>query len=319
MYIKVYHSFGSHHHAIINGHVFQSAPMQFLKEKTWFWTNINALIRMFRMNTVAQVDLVAEVFGNLVETTSNQKGYFEFEFDPKDHIPAGWHQIKVYCKTNPKQYSLGEIFVPYDSSYGIISDIDDTVLKSYSASFLRKIYELLSKNPHERKLFDNTVEWYRALARSYPRGTETNPFFYVSSSEWNLYDYLNTIFEIQGLPKGIFLLNHIKSLKNIFKTGKTGHHGKLTRIESLIKAFPDQKFILIGDNTQQDPFIYATITQKYPQNVKAIFIRNKTTKKEKETQIVLDQLSSSFNQIPSYLFETTLEAIQKSRDLELIQ
>ncbi|MXV38510.1 DUF2183 domain-containing protein [Flavobacteriaceae bacterium Ap0902] len=317
MYIKIYHSFGSQHNAVINGHVFQASPIQFLKQKTWFWTNVNALIKMFRVKTLPHVELVAEVFGMRHETTSNDKGYFEFEFDPKDNIPAGWHAINVYYKKNPKVKSQGEIFVPYHSSQAIISDIDDTLLKSYSASWFRKIYELLSKNPHERKLFDHTVEWYRALAKAYPPGTEEHPFFYVSSSEWNLYDYLNTVFTHHGLPKGIFLLNHLKSLKNLFKTGKTGHDGKLTRINSLIKAFPDQKFILIGDNTQRDPYIYQEVAIQNPDKVLAIFIRNKSAKKKEAIQKVLNSIQNP--EIVILQFDTTLEAMEKSKELGFIQ
>ncbi|MGI9527854.1 MAG: App1 family protein [Weeksellaceae bacterium] len=317
MYIKVYHSFGSQHNAIVNGHVLQSEPMQFLKRKTWLWTNINALVRLFNMNTIPNVPLVLEVFGNTFYTTSDENGYFEFEFDPQNNIPAGWHAIKISHQHQPNLYNEGEIFVPYASSQAIISDIDDTVLKSYSASFIRKIYELLSKNPHERRLFDHTVEWYRELAESHPPGSETHPFFYVSSSEWNLYDYLNTIFELNGLPKGIFLLNHIKSIKQFFKTGKTGHEGKLERIKSLIKAFPEQEFILIGDNTQKDPYIYASIAKAYPDSVIAIFIRNKRPKNQKATQ----ELLASLNQyhINTCLFDTTIEAMKRSRELGYIQ
>jgi hypothetical protein len=48
---------------------------------------------------------------------------------------------------------------------------------------------------------------------------------------------------------------------------------KLTTLEKLLLFFPDKKFILIGDNTQNDLKIYLSTAQKFPQNIRSVIIR----------------------------------------------
>jgi phosphatidate phosphatase APP1 len=51
-------------------------------------------------------------------------------------------------------------------------------------------------------------------------------------------------------------------------------HGKTTAIRALMKNLPDRKFVLIGDSGEKDPQIYRKICRKFPDRVKALFIRN---------------------------------------------
>jgi phosphatidate phosphatase APP1 len=101
-----------------------------------------------------------------------------------------------------------------------------------------------------------------------------NPFFYVSSSEWNLYDDLVDFFRFNHLPEGSFLLNQVKRWYDLLKTGKTKHQGKLLRIVRIVEAFPQQRFILLGDNSQSDPYIYRSLAEKFGDRIVAVFIRS---------------------------------------------
>lgn len=319
MFIKIYHSFCSEEKLIINGHIFKNKPIQFDVKDSWLGSNIKSLLTLFSVKPLPYVRLKIHFFDQTIDSESDKNGYFSFECDPQNFIPQGWHICRVTAlddNGNEITHSEGKFFKPYETSYGIISDIDDTVLKSYSATIFRRLYEMVSKNPEERKLFDHTVEWYRELAESEVPGKESNPFFYVSSSEWNLYNYLNTIFKKHQLPEGIFLLNNLKRLKDFFKTGKTGHHGKYDRIKSLLEAFPDQNYILIGDNTQQDPYIYKEISLDFPGRVIAVFLRNKSKKNALKTQKLLNEMHVEQNR--TFLFDTTLQAFKKSKEWGLI-
>ena len=316
MFIKVYHSFGSEHHLLVQGHVFENEALDFDVTNSWIYTNIKSLLNLFKIKTIAHVPLELEIFGEKTFTTSDDRGFFKFQLNPKDNIPAGWHAIKVSHAEDMEIFGEGKIFVPYRTSFSIVSDIDDTVMKSYSATIFRRLYEMVSKNPEERKIFEHTVDWYQMLARSNPPGEETNAFFYVSSSEWNLYEYLNIVFKKHQLPEGIFLLNHLKSMSSFFKTGKTGHEGKIERIHDLLQSFPEQQFVFIGDNTQKDPMIYLHMSEKHASNVRAVFIRNKSKENTKQTQVILEKIAK-YN-IPVLLFEHTQQAIQYSKELGLI-
>jgi phosphatidate phosphatase APP1 len=62
------------------------------------------------------------------------------------------------------------------------------------------------------------VNHYQLLATSGQITNNSNPFFYVSGSEWNLYDFIVEFFRINNLPKGVFLLNQLKAFSQFWKS-----------------------------------------------------------------------------------------------------
>ena len=160
------------------------------------------------------------------------------------------------------------------------------------------------------------VHWYRLLSASGTDERHPNPFFYVSSSEWNLYDYLSTIFRHQGLPPGAFLLSHFKRWYDFFRTGSTGHEDKYRRISRLVRVFAKQRFVLIGDNSQRDPVIYGALAAHYPERIHAIYIRNVKGRKAAITRQLFDQLTS-FG-VHTCLFDDNQEAIEHAISIGLI-
>lgn len=320
MFIKIYHSFGSKKQVQITGHVFEQKPPEIFAETNFFVANMIALLSLFRVKTIPNVELELDFFGIKHKTKSLEDGFFRFEFETNYNLPFGWHTIEIagnHPLTQQMISSEGKIFVPEITKFAVISDIDDTVMKSYSATIFRRLYELISKNPYRRKVFENTIEWYKDLAEAHPPGTESRAFFYVSSSEWNLYEYLNTVFKMNELPEGIFLLNSLRTLRSFWKTGKTGHEGKLIRIGRLMNTFPGVKFILIGDNTQKDPEIYEEIVSKYPNQIKAVLIRNRKNKNVLKTTQILQKIAEQ--DIPVLQFTTTQEGIDFSREIDVIK
>jgi phosphatidate phosphatase APP1 len=144
-----------------------------------------------------------------------------------------------------KKYRRRENFCPSFNQIALVSDIDDTVLVSHSSTKLKKLQVLFTRTPRSRNAFAGIVELYQWLAHARTRPGTPNPFFYVSSSEWNLYDDLVDFFAFNQLPEGSFLLNQVKRWYELLRTGNTKHHGKLLRILRVIEAFPQQRFILL--------------------------------------------------------------------------
>jgi phosphatidate phosphatase APP1 len=254
-----------------------------------------------------------------LHSTTEKDGFFKFEWPSISPIQAGWHVITVYLLDDAEQIintGEGKLFVPHATQYGFISDIDDTVLISHSAKTGKKLRLLFTKNPKSRQAFIDVVKFYQLLSLAHTQPTLLNPFFYVSSSEWNLYNDLNDFFKLNGLPKGVFMLNTIKKWYQLFATGGTKHSGKLIRVVRILNVFPKQRFVLLGDNTQKDPDIYTAIANKYPDKIAAIYIRNINSKKTVATQ----QLLASINNpsIITCLFNHTNEAIEHAKTVGLI-
>jgi phosphatidate phosphatase APP1 len=188
---------------------------------------------------------------------------------------------------------------------------------SHSATIGKRLKELLFRNPHTRTIFPDTAKFYQLLANTHTNPAEPNPFFYVSSSEWNLYNYLSDVFSYHGLPEGAFLLNQVKRWYQLWKTGKTKHEGKLLRVMRILDTFPAHRFVLMGDNSQSDPAIYAKLTEKYAHRIYAIYIRNVRKENQAGAQAILSPLESQG--IFTLQFSHSQEAINHSTGIGLIE
>jgi phosphatidate phosphatase APP1 len=317
--VKVYHGYGHTHNLVVYGHVFKFRADVEQRYSNNFLTNLWHVFRLFVVKPLPFAKVRLSFNGQIVESQAAYDGFFKIEWAAKQEVAAGWHMVNVMAVDddgNGIAQAQGEIYVPHITQYAFISDIDDTIMVSHSKTIAKRLKELLARNPRTRRTFQDTRAHYQLLANAHTVREQPNPFFYVSSSEWNLYDYLLETFRFNKLPKGTFLLNQLKRWKDLIKTGKTGHEGKLLRIMRIIDAFPNQKFIFLGDNSQQDPAIYQKISEKYGNNIIAVYIRNVREKKMPETQKILDKLEKL--NISTCLFEHSEEAIAHSREIGLI-
>jgi phosphatidate phosphatase APP1 len=149
---------------------------------------------------------------------------------------------------------------PANAQFGVISDIDDTVVYSNVTHKLRMVVALAFSNARTRKPFKGVAALYQALHRG------RNPLFYVSKSPWNLYLPLLEYLEVQGLPLGPLILRD-------FGLRMTKNH-KSEAIEAILQTYPALRFILIGDSGEEDPEIYAGIVRRHPQRIRAVYIRS---------------------------------------------
>lgn len=322
LFIKIYNGYGHTHNLHVYGHVFKKAPVEQKRFSTRVFTNMLYLLRLFFVKPVPGVHLSLQEQDQQIDGKTESDGFFAFEWDSSHHIKAGWHPVEVSTTFNEKEKvtGSGKVFIPHITQYGFISDIDDTIMVSHSSTTWRRLAELFTKNARTRNIFDNVALHYNLLAKAHTDANSPNPFFYVSSSEWNLYNYLSDFFTHHQLPEGIFLLSQVKRWYQLLKTGKTKHEGKLLRILRILEAFPSQKFVLLGDNSQSDPGIYASLARHHPEKIVAIYIRNVNSYKEAGTRKLLTGLEEELNNtIHTCFFSTSEEAIQHSRKIGLIE
>jgi len=317
--IKLYHGYGHSHNLVIYGNVFKFKARTTQNYSNNLFVNIAYLLKLFIIKPYPNVQVRLSFYDQTIIQVAEYDGFFKFEWEALQELATGWHDVVVEALDENGEVlanCAGTVYVPNITQFAFISDVDDTIMVSHSATIFRRLRELFIKNPHTRKTFPGVQLHYSLLALSHTSEDKPNPFFYVSSSEWNLYDYLVETFRFNKLPEGIFLLNQIKMWTNLLRTGKTGHEGKLLRVMRIIAAFPNQKFVFFGDNSQQDPNIYATISAKYPEKVEAVYIRNIVpahAERTRETLSSIQQLG-----IKTCLFRNSSEAITHSRTIGLI-
>jgi phosphatidate phosphatase APP1 len=169
----------------------------------------------------------------------------------------------------------GKILVPPPTArFGVISDIDDTVIQSRISNFLQAARTVMLGNARTRLPFPGVAAFYRAL-RSGVGGDEKNPIYYVSSSPWNIFDVIAEFIDIQKIPRGPLLLRDWDLGWGMLSSSRHVEH-KESAIRNIMQLHPEMQFILIGDTSQQDPEIYRKIVAEFPNRVKAIYIRDVT-------------------------------------------
>ena len=317
--IKVYHGYGHAEKLVIYGHVFSQSPLPRKKYRKSVLNNTWALLRLFMVKPFPCAKLQMTWKGKRLTTEADKDGFFKFEWKDEPPLEQGWHDVVVEM-VNDKNVVLtqgkGFIYIPYTTQYGFISDVDDTFLISHSSNLRKRLYVLFTQNARSRKPFEGVVKHYQLLMQGNTTPEAPNPFFYVSSSEWNLYDYLLEFVRVQDLPRGVFLLNVLKRISEIFKTGQNNHATKFTRIVRIIEGFPKQRFVLLGDSSQHDPYIYESLVKHFPNQIHAVYIRDVYAKTKQKVTDVLRNIEAAG--VPCCFFSHSSDAILHSRKIGLI-
>lgn len=240
------------------------------------WRNLAALYRRLESDEVAGEAVSATFDGQTWLTRTDSGGYFQFDLTPARAPAPGWIEVALALPDAPEPVeATARVLVPdAGARFGIISDIDDTVLWTNVTNKLNMALMLARSNPHTRKPFKGVAAFYRALhgAADHQGGGAANPLFYVSSSPWHLFGHLVEFLQVQGLPLGPLLLREL-GLKQLLQLNQHGNH-KLGKIEHILRTYPQLRFVLIGDSGEQDPEIYAEVVRRHPGQVRVIYIRN---------------------------------------------
>ncbi len=317
--VKVYHGYGHADSLVLYGHVLRQSPLPRRKYLKNVLNNAFALLRLFMVKPYALAKLETEWQGRKIETEADETGFFKFEWKDEPPLEQGWHLMQVMAlDAGGQAIAMGEgsLYIPYSTQYGFISDVDDTFLVSHSSNMRKRLFVLFTQNARSRQPFEGVVKHYQLLATSHTTPEAPNPFFYVSSSEWNLYDYLLEFSRVNELPRGIFLLNVLKLFRQLLKTGQNNHQTKFTRIARILEAFPRQRFVLLGDSSQHDPYIYEAVVKHFPKQIHAVYIRDVYKKNKEKAADVLGKIESAG--VSCCFFSHSSDAILHSKKIGLI-
>ncbi|MFD2571343.1 App1 family protein [Spirosoma soli] len=322
--IVYYRGFGSPTAVWLKGRVLRQRDLSTPSDNDTFWQNILATYQRFESDEVSGVTVRVEAFGKSYTTVTDEEGYFEITINPPNDLPPGraWFPVRysldgvVQPNTQEPIVKDGYLMVspPY-SQFGVISDIDDTVLVTGATSLLQTARLTFLGNAYTRLPFAGVAAFYRAL-QSGPVTTLFNPIYFVSSSPWNLYDLLIDFFRIQGIPKGPILLRDL-GLNPELLSSSSHHTHKLAMIRKVLDVNPQLPFVLIGDSGQQDPEIYTQVVRDNPGRILAIYIRDVTPETRDESVRELIRTAQAAN-VPMLLVADTVAAAEHAAALGLI-
>jgi phosphatidate phosphatase APP1 len=258
--ILPYRGYGNRERLVLPGRVLEDERIRPARPGERRWRNLAAFLKRIESDEVPYARLRAQFNGALAELRADREGYFRVELAPGPR-KAGWHDVRLELAGQPAVSARGRVLVPReDASFGVVSDIDDTVVYSHVMRKVRMLLTVAFSNAHTRKPFEGVAAFYRALHAG------RNPFFYVSNSPWNLYVPLAEFLDIQGLPEGPLFLRNLGL--------RMPHDHKCVAISALLAAYPRLPFVLIGDSGENDPEVYRDILRRHPERIRVIYIRS---------------------------------------------
>ena len=318
--IIAFNSYGSDTHFYLRGRALEDESID-LEDKSWFRLLINTWKRLESdeiRNTPLEIKLPN---GTIVKTETNYKGYFKVKADAKELLEhtnsEGWLTCEIAYSDltlkrdiqNNNEFPAKVLIPSKEADFGVISDIDDTILYTGVASTLkwRLLFNTFFKAAKSRLPLEGAAEFYNMLHCGVLEH-HTNPIFYVSHSPWNLYRYLELFLKQNDFPKGPILL---RSFGDILKRKSSSEKPrKQKEILNVLKMYPDLSFILIGDSGEHDPDIYIEIAQQFPDRIKAIYLRSVDHKKK---IIRVKGLLDNYKTTPALLVESSEQAIVHAR------
>lgn len=317
--ISIYRGYMNERELTISGHLFKSwAPSQYSIKKRAV-KHAFSVLKMFTIKPMANEQVTLQFQDKSVSTKTMADGYFNFRIPFDQTLESGWYPCNVLCDYGEFNIiATGEILKPHTGRYGIISDIDDTFLISHSSNLFKKLYVMLTQNVDRRKIFEDVPTHYQALSKAGQESkTSFNSFFYVSSSEWNLYAFIVAIANKYQLPKAVIKLKKIKTgLGDFFFTGSGNHDHKFDKVKEIISFYPELDYVLLGDDSQRDPYLYERICKVFPKNIAAIYIRQTGNKPKKKVERVLKNIASL--NVPHLYFKDSSDAISHSKTIGII-
>ncbi|KAF2519864.1 App1 family protein [Flavobacterium salilacus subsp. salilacus] len=317
--LKLYRGYANEQELMVFGHVFNSSTASGYEFEKKRFKNARSVIKMFMVKTIANADVYLEHNGKKIHTKTLKDGYFKFCIPLKNDLEHGWSSYCVSTFYDDEEIKESGTYVrPFEGDLGFISDIDDTFLVSHTRNVFKKLYILLWKNINARRIFEGVVPFYQALSNAGRETTEEqNAFFYVSSSEWNLYSFIVKFTKIHELPRAVMLLKDIKTgLMDFLVTGRGNHNHKFDKIKHILEFYPHLKYTLLGDDSQHDPYLYESICKIFPVTVKAVYIRQTGRYKKQKVSDTLKNIETL--SIETCYFKDSEEAILHAKAIGLI-
>ena len=275
--IVPFRSFGSEDVLFVKGRVLEHRAYITGQPPRTLAGHLRYMYQRFQSDEVPGMTVIASYEGADARAVSDEEGYFEAALRPTKPLPSDrvWHDVKLHLEgpnASPGTVEAPVIVPPIEAEFGVISDIDDTIIRTSATNPLKMVRTTLLSKPGTRLPFEGVAAFYLALQRG-ATGTGHNPIFYVSSSPWNLYDVLARFMDANGIPAGPLLLRDFGLTREYFFAAGHRRH-KRARIARLLETYKDLPFILIGDSGQRDPEIYAQIVREYPGRIRAVYIRD---------------------------------------------
>ena len=236
------------------------------------WQAVRANLSQFVTYEVPYAHVRVDVGGRSTVVSADREGYVDAELTDVP-LPPGRHPVTLTPVEPPGSPAQATVHVGDPAAdIAVVSDIDDTIIDSGIAhGLIATVTTALLRDSATRVPLQGAPELYQSLWRE-PRGGPERPFFYLSTSPWNLAAFLGRFIEQHGFPAGpLMLTDWGPGSAGLFRIATRAH--KLTALRRLAQHLTDARFVLLGDSGQEDVEIYTAFALECPGRVAAIYVR----------------------------------------------
>ena len=183
-------------------------------------------------------------------------------------LPSGWHSVGLSIEDSDSEPATANVFVvDPQTTFGIVSDIDDTVMVTALPRPFLAAWHTFVVNEHARATTPGMPVLYERLTSKNPG----SPIIYLSTGAWNVAPTLTRFLSRNLYPAGALLLTDWGPTAD--RWFRSGREHKRTMLERLTQEFPQIKWLLFGDDGQHDEAIYGDFLSQHPDRVVAVCIR----------------------------------------------
>ncbi len=274
-HIAAYTGYSDGRSAFLQGRLLANQAEGGPKEDDSWWHNLLNTYRRFETDEIPNHPVTVRVGEDAERLHTDAEGYYQTALPLSDPIASFWTDGSAATKSSHHDMvtSKHRILTPGpQAQYGVISDVDDTILHTDATRLLTMARLTFLHNARTRKPLEGVGELYQILQSGHHK-EPVNPIFYVSSSPWNLYDLLVDFMELNAIPHGPLMLRDFGL--NPGDTGGTNDHShKLAKALTIMRRLPNLPFILIGDSGQRDAELYASAAEQLGDRIIGIYIRD---------------------------------------------
>ena len=181
-------------------------------------------------------------------------------------LSPGWHEIALSAEGSPPVTAHVNVIDP-DVGFGLVSDIDDTVMVTALPRPLLAAWHTFVVNEHARATTPGMPVLYERLTSQHPGA----PIIYLSTGAWNVAPTLTRFLSRNLYPRGALLLTDWGPTPD--RWFRSGREHKRASLERLAEEFPGMRWLLVGDDGQHDEAIYGAFVARHAEKVAAVCIR----------------------------------------------
>ena len=202
--------------------------------------------------------------GHMHEVTADRGGVVDCRIETD--LAPGWQTLTMSVE-GQEPVEARVFIVPEDVAFGVVSDVDDTVMVTALPRPLVAAWNSFVVDEHARIPVPGMAVLLERVMRDNPGA----PMVYLSTGAWNIAPTLTRFLTRHLFPTGAILLTDWGPTHD--RWFRSGREHKLANLRRLANEFPRVRWLLIGDDGQHDEAIYSQFLAEHPDAVAGVAIR----------------------------------------------